>query len=123
MYGDGQNVRDWLFVEDHCAAIRRTLARGQAGETYNIGGGSEKRNIEIVEAICSILDQACPNDPRVPHRQLITFVKDRPATTVAMPLMDAKSNANWIGHPARVLKAAFARPSSGTCKMKSGSKT
>ena len=78
VYGDGQNVRDWLFVEDHCAAVRTVLAKGEVGETYNIGGRSEKRNLEIVEAICSILDDACPNDPRVPHRQLITFVTDRP---------------------------------------------
>ncbi len=78
VYGDGQNVRDWLFVEDHCAAIRTILGKGRTGETYNIGGWSEKRNIEIVEAICSILDEARPNDPSMPHRKLITFVKDRP---------------------------------------------
>jgi len=78
VYGDGQNVRDWLFVEDHCAAVRATLAKGKAGETYNIGGSSERRNIDIVETICSILDESCPNDPCLPHRSLITFVKDRP---------------------------------------------
>jgi dTDP-glucose 4,6-dehydratase len=78
VYGDGQNVRDWLFVEDHCDAIRAVLARGRPGETCNIGGWNEKQNIEIVEAICSILDQLCPDDPVVPHRKLITFVKDRP---------------------------------------------
>jgi len=78
VYGDGQNVRDWLFVEDHCAAVRAILAKGQAGETYNIGGSSERRNIDIVETICSILDESCPNDPCLPHRSLITFVKDRP---------------------------------------------
>src|SRR6202163_303417 len=78
VYGDGQNVRDWLFVADHCQAIRKVLASGRAGETYNIGGSSEKRNLEIVEAICAILDQSCPDDPAVPHRKLISFVKDRP---------------------------------------------
>jgi len=78
VYGDGQNVRDWLFVEDHCAAVRAILAKGQAGETYNIGASSERRNIDIVETICSILDESCPNDPCLPHRSLITFVKDRP---------------------------------------------
>ncbi|HXP15519.1 MAG TPA: GDP-mannose 4,6-dehydratase, partial [Terriglobales bacterium] len=78
VYGDGQNVRDWLFVEDHCEAIRRVLAKGRAGETYNIGGRSEKRNLEIVETICAMLDESCPGDPVVPHRELITFVKDRP---------------------------------------------
>jgi len=78
VYGDGKNVRDWLYVEDHCEAIRLVLARGGVGETYNIGGWNEKPNIEIVETICSILDELCPNDPVVPHRKLITFVKDRP---------------------------------------------
>jgi dTDP-glucose 4,6-dehydratase len=78
VYGDGQNVRDWLFVEDHCDAVRQVLARGRIGETYNIGGGGEKRNLEIVQAICTILDQSCPNDPVVPHQKLISFVKDRP---------------------------------------------
>src|SRR5215472_5712506 len=78
VYGDGQNVRDWLYVEDHCEAIRAVLARGRVGESYNIGGWNEKRNLEIVETICALLDQLCPNDPVVPHRQLVTFVKDRP---------------------------------------------
>ncbi|MGH9539545.1 MAG: dTDP-glucose 4,6-dehydratase [Terriglobales bacterium] len=78
VYGDGQNVRDWLFVEDHCTALRTVLNKGRAGETYNVGGKSERRNIDIVEAISSILDEACPSDPIVPHRKLISFVKDRP---------------------------------------------
>jgi dTDP-glucose 4,6-dehydratase len=78
VYGDGQNVRDWLYVEDHCEAVRLVLSRGRPGETYNIGGWSEKKNIEIVKAICSILDELCPDDPVVPHSKLITFVKDRP---------------------------------------------
>lgn len=77
VYGDGQNVRDWLFVTDHCEAIRRVLAEGQIGETYNIGGRSEKNNLEIVHTICSILDELRPDNPVVPHGQLITFVKDR----------------------------------------------
>ena len=78
LYGDGKNVRDWLFVEDHCAAVRTVLARGRVGETYNIGGGNQKHNLELVETICSILDELRPADPVVPHRELITFVKDRP---------------------------------------------
>lgn len=78
VYGDGQNVRDWLFVDDHCAAIRTVLARGRVGETYNIGGRSEKPNLEIVQMICTVLDQLRPCDPVVPHSQLITFVQDRP---------------------------------------------
>jgi dTDP-glucose 4,6-dehydratase len=78
VYGDGLNVRDWLYVEDHCEALRMVLSRGRIGETYNIGGWSEKRNIEIVETICTILDEMCTDDPVLPHRKLITFVKDRP---------------------------------------------
>jgi len=78
VYGDGQNVRDWLFVEDHCDAVIAVLTRGRAGQTYNIGGWNEKKNMEIVETICAILDELCGTDPVVPHRQLITFVKDRP---------------------------------------------
>jgi dTDP-glucose 4,6-dehydratase len=78
VYGDGLNVRDWLYVEDHCEAVRTVLHRGAPGETYNIGGWNEKKNIDIVETICSILDKACQDDPVMPHRKLITFVKDRP---------------------------------------------
>jgi len=78
VYGDGQNVRDWLYVEDHCRALRTVLAHGQVGETYNIGGRNEKKNLEIVEAICALLDELRPNDRIVPHSQLVTFVKDRP---------------------------------------------
>jgi dTDP-glucose 4,6-dehydratase len=78
VYGDGQNTRDWLFVSDHCAAIRAVLAGGRVGETYNIGGESEKRNLEIIHTICSILDELRPHDPVVPHADLITFIKDRP---------------------------------------------
>jgi len=78
VYGDGQNVRDWLYVEDHCDAIRTVLARGTVGETYNIGGWNEKQNLEIVHTICSTLDELRPKDPVIPHHKLVTFVQDRP---------------------------------------------
>ena len=78
VYGDGLNVRDWLYVEDHCRAIRTVLASGRAGETYNIGGNSEKKNLEIVGVICALLDEMRPGDPVVPHKNLIKFVADRP---------------------------------------------
>jgi dTDP-glucose 4,6-dehydratase len=78
VYGDGQNVRDWLFVADHCTAIRTVLSRGRVGETYNIGGRSEKSNLEIVRTICAVLDELRPRDPVMPHNKLITFVQDRP---------------------------------------------
>ena len=77
VYGDGRQVRDWLYVKDHCAAIREVLARGRVGETYNIGGGCEKPNIEIVHAVCALLDELRP-DPAGPHARLITHVADRP---------------------------------------------
>jgi dTDP-glucose 4,6-dehydratase len=78
VYGDGQNVRDWMYVEDHCSAIRMVLSNGRVGDTYNIGGCNEKKNLEIVNTVCDLLDELRPNDPVVPHRNLIAFVKDRP---------------------------------------------
>lgn len=77
VYGDGKNVRDWLYVEDHCEAIAAVLAQGTPGETYNIGGSNEKPNIEIVYRICDLLDEVSPAKG-VSRRELITFVKDRP---------------------------------------------
>jgi len=78
VYGDGKNVRDWLFVEDHCAAIRAVLERGRLGETYNIGGNSEKANIDVVTAICDLVDEMRPGPGAAPRRGLITYVQDRP---------------------------------------------
>jgi dTDP-glucose 4,6-dehydratase len=77
VYGDGKNVRDWLYVEDHCEAIAAVLARGKPGETYNIGGSNEKPNIEIVHRVCDLLDEVSPAKGGS-RRELITFVKDRP---------------------------------------------
>ncbi|HYM77021.1 MAG TPA: dTDP-glucose 4,6-dehydratase [Candidatus Dormibacteraeota bacterium] len=77
VYGDGKNVRDWLYVEDHCRAIATVLRRGRPGETYNIGGWNEKPNIEIVQMICDLVDEMAPR-PGPSRRELITFVKDRP---------------------------------------------
>jgi dTDP-glucose 4,6-dehydratase len=77
VYGDGKNVRDWLYVEDHCDAIAAVLRDGRPGETYNIGGWNEKPNLEIVQTICDLVDEIAPGS-RAPRRELITFVKDRP---------------------------------------------
>lgn len=77
VYGDGQQVRDWLYVKDHCTAIREVLARGRLGETYNIGGWNEKPNIDIVTTVCALLDELQPNAAG-PYARLITYVKDRP---------------------------------------------
>lgn len=78
IYGDGLNVRDWLYVTDHCEALRLVLSRGRVGETYNIGGNCEKTNLEVVKTLCAVLDELLPDSPHRPHAQLITFVKDRP---------------------------------------------
>ena len=78
VYGDGANIRDWLFVKDHCRAIMRVLEQGRAGEVYNIGGNSEKTNLEVVRTICAILDELAPDADHLPHDRLITFVTDRP---------------------------------------------
>ncbi|WP_432257925.1 dTDP-glucose 4,6-dehydratase [Cupriavidus sp. TMH.W2] len=77
IYGDGQNVRDWLYVRDHCSAIREVLARGRLGETYNVGGWNEKTNLDVVHTLCDLLDDLSPKATG-PYRDQITFVKDRP---------------------------------------------
>ncbi|MBU8976493.1 dTDP-glucose 4,6-dehydratase [Lysobacter sp. MMG2] len=78
VYGDGRNVRDWLFVGDHCAAIRRVLEAGRTGETYNVGGDAERRNIDVVTTICRLLDERRPLAAGRARESLITFVADRP---------------------------------------------
>ena len=78
MYGDGQKIRDWLFVKDHCSAIRAVLARGQLGEVYNVGGWNEKPNICIVRTVCGLLDELRPRADGQPYAALLSFVKDRP---------------------------------------------
>lgn len=78
VYGDGQQVRDWLFVDDHCEAIWKILREGKIGQTYAIGGDNQPANLVIVETICEIMDEVSGNSPHVPHRQLIKFVADRP---------------------------------------------
>ncbi len=78
VYGDGKNIRDWLYVLDHCQALRSVLANGKPGETYNIGGRNEKSNIEVVQTLCRLLDELRPNVAIGNYSSLITFVKDRP---------------------------------------------
>jgi dTDP-glucose 4,6-dehydratase len=78
VYGDGQQVRDWLYVDDHCAAIQAVLRAGQPGETYLVGGRNQPPNLEIVHLICALLDQRFPDSPYTPHARLIQYVADRP---------------------------------------------
>ena len=78
VYGDGQNIRDWLYVEDHCEALRAVLSRGNPGETYAIGGHCERTNLQIVQAITEAVEACCPPLPSGPRKNLVTFVADRP---------------------------------------------
>lgn len=78
VYGDGQQIRDWLYVKDHCSAIRRVLEAGVLGETYNVGGWNEKPNLEIVRTVCALLDELRPRTDGQPYQQQITYVTDRP---------------------------------------------
>jgi dTDP-glucose 4,6-dehydratase len=78
VYGDGQNVRDWLYVEDHCSAIEAVLTKGTIGQTYNIGGNNELKNLDLVHTLCDLMDELAPTLPIRPSRSLITFIQDRP---------------------------------------------
>ena len=78
VYGDGQQVRDWLYVLDHCRAIRAVLEKGRVGETYNVGGSNQRSNLDVVHALCALLDELVPESDFAPHAQLIKMVKDRP---------------------------------------------
>jgi dTDP-glucose 4,6-dehydratase len=97
VYGQGQNIRDWLFVSDHCAAIRAVLANGVIGETYNVGGSSQERNIDVVREICTILDRMAPRADGGSHASLITFVEDRPGHDFRYALDTSKiaSDLGW----------------------------
>ncbi len=96
IYGDGKNVRDWLYVLDHCKAIDLIFHRGRSGETYNIGGHNEKNNLEIVDAICSILDKKRPQKDGKSYKNLIVFVKDRPGHDRRYAI-DASKLTNELG--------------------------
>jgi dTDP-glucose 4,6-dehydratase len=78
VYGKGENIRDWLYVEDHARALYLILTQGKMGETYNIGGHNEKTNLEVVKTLCATLDELLPDSPHKPHEKLISFVTDRP---------------------------------------------
>jgi len=96
IYGDGQNVRDWLYVEDHCSAIRRVLEKGRLGETYNVGGWNEQKNIDVVHLVCDLLDELSPRADKKSYREQITYVKDRPGHDRRYAI-DARKMENELG--------------------------
>jgi len=96
VYGDGRNVRDWLYVGDHCSAIRTVLAQGRVGEVYNIGGASERPNIDVVNIVCSILDDVQPRANGAKYSALLTYVKDRPGHDRRYAI-DASKIGNELG--------------------------
>jgi dTDP-glucose 4,6-dehydratase len=97
IYGKGENIRDWLYVEDHCKAIDLILQDGTIGDTYNIGGNNEIRNISIVESICSVLDRLSPANSGKPYHKLITYVTDRPGHDYRYSIDSTKikNDLNW----------------------------
>jgi dTDP-glucose 4,6-dehydratase len=98
IYGKGDQIRDWLFVEDHARALYKVVTEGAVGETYNIGGHNEKQNIEVVKTICKILDELKPQVNNQPYETLITFVKDRPGHDLryAIDASKIKKDLGWI---------------------------
>ncbi|GAB6068106.1 dTDP-glucose 4,6-dehydratase [Methylothermus subterraneus] len=107
VYGTGQNVRDWLYVEDHCRAIERVLEAGRPGEVYNIGGGSEKTNLEVVQTLCRLLDELLPHSPYRPHAQLIAFVADRPGHDLRYAIDASKIHRELQWSPAETFETGI----------------
>lgn len=97
VYGDGTQIRDWLYVKDHCSAIRLVLNKGNVGETYNVGGWNEKTNLEVIRALCGVLDDLKPKADNIKYSDLITFVKDRPGhdKRYAIDASKLKHELNW----------------------------
>ncbi len=96
VYGDGKQIRDWLYVEDHCRAILEVLEKGTVGQVYNIGGHNEKTNLDVIETLCHILDEKVPDSPHRPHKNLIRFVEDRPGHDRRYAI-DASKIQNQLG--------------------------
>lgn len=107
VYGKGENVRDWLHVDDHVRAMRVVLARGKVGETYNVGGNAERRNIDVVTTICDVLDELLPESQHKPHKSLIEFVQDRPGHDLRYAI-DASKIKNELGwEPAETFESGI----------------
>jgi dTDP-glucose 4,6-dehydratase len=104
VYGDGSNVRDWLFVDDHARALQAVFERGVPGETYNVGGNAERRNIDVVKAICAVLDQARPREDGKPYADQIIFVTDRPGHDQRYAIDASKIRADLGWEPSRTFE-------------------
>ena len=109
IYGDGRNIRDWLFVSDHCSAIRRVLDAGRVGETYNVGGNAEQENITVVKTICALLDAQQPLPDGRARESLMTFVKDRPGHDRRYAIDSSKLQSELGWHPAQSFETGMAR--------------
>jgi len=109
VYGAGVNVRDWLYVGDHATALALVLERGRVGETYNIGGGEERTNLELVKVLCGLLDDALPQSPHRPHERLISFVPDRPGHDLRYAIDDGKLRRELGWRPSETLATGLAK--------------
>jgi dTDP-glucose 4,6-dehydratase len=107
VYGDGRQVRDWLYVEDHCEALRIVAERGTVGATYNIGGRAERANLDTVRLICECLDRELPDSPHRPHARLITFVKDRPGHDLRYAMNDTRIRGELGWRPAVTIETGI----------------
>ncbi|STI47281.1 dTDP-D-glucose 4,6-dehydratase rmlB [Escherichia coli] len=118
IYGKGDQIRDWLYVEDHARALYTVVIEGKAGETYNIGGHNEKKNIDVVLTICDLLDEIVPKEKS--YREQITYVADRPGHDRRYAIDAEKIAANWAGNHRKRLRAGFGRQWNGTCPIQNG---
>ncbi len=109
IYGDGSNIRDWLFVEDHCSAIWQVLQAGRPGEVYNVGGNSEKTNLQVIDTLCGLLDELVPDSAHRPHAQLKSFVADRPGHDQRYAIDSSKLQSELGWHPAETFESGMRR--------------
>jgi dTDP-glucose 4,6-dehydratase len=107
IYGDGQQIRDWLYVKDHCSAIRRVLQDGKVGETYNIGGWNEKPNLDVVHTLCAMLDDLSPRSDGKPYADQITYVADRPGHDRRYAIDATKINRELGWKPAETFETGI----------------
>jgi dTDP-glucose 4,6-dehydratase len=107
IYGDGQNIRDWLYVEDHVRGIITALEKGRCGQTYNIGGQSEKTNLEVVQTLCDILDHQLPRPDSQSYQELISFVADRPGHDRRYAIDSRKINQELGWYPAETFESGL----------------